>query len=155
MKSIGLHPCTLHGWKSRNPLEKSWSPGSASSPSESPTSSARLDSMRNVCDYLGSTLHLQSRSSSSAGPGSRSTLGICSQPMPVCPTRVRGFRGFSLSHNVRSQGEVDTLLKQAEEGGGRIIKSGHTADWGGYSGYFADPDGFLWEVAWNPRFPHL
>ena len=65
------------------------------------------------------------------------------------------FPGFSLAHNVRSPEEVDALLAEVEAGGGRILKPGHRADWGGYTGYFADPDGFLWEVAWNPHFPHV
>ncbi|HET9212535.1 MAG TPA: VOC family protein [Thermoanaerobaculia bacterium] len=66
-----------------------------------------------------------------------------------------GFPGFSLAHNVRSIEEVDRLLAEAAAGGGRIVKPGHETDWGGYAGYFADPEGFLWEVAWNPRFPHV
>jgi uncharacterized protein len=71
------------------------------------------------------------------------------------PSEGSGFSGVALAHNVRSAAEVDRLLEEAAAGGGRIVKGGHTADWGGYSGYFADPDGFLWEVAWNPRFPHV
>ena len=66
-----------------------------------------------------------------------------------------GFRGFSLAHNVRSPAEVDALLSRAAECGGTVLKRGHPTDWGGYSGYFADPDGFLWEVAYNPEFPHV
>jgi hypothetical protein len=66
-----------------------------------------------------------------------------------------GFPGFTLSHNVRTQPEVDSLLADVGARGGRVVKAGHPADWGGYTGYFADPDGFLWEVAWNPRFPHV
>ena len=64
-----------------------------------------------------------------------------------------GFRGFTLAHNVRTKEEVDTLLEQATAAGARLIKPAQTASWGGYSGYFSDPDGFLWEVAWNPDFP--
>ena len=71
------------------------------------------------------------------------------------PDDGRGFRGFTLAHNVRSPAEVDALLAEAARGGGRLVKPGGKADWGGYTGYFADPDGFLWEVAWNPRFPHV
>ena len=71
------------------------------------------------------------------------------------PAEGSGFSGMVLAHNVRSVPEVDRLLETAAAAGGRIVKAGHTADWGGYSGYFADPDGFLWEVAWNPRFPHV
>ena len=66
-----------------------------------------------------------------------------------------GFRGFALAHNVRSAAEVDALLARAAECGGQVLKRGHATDWGGYSGYFADPDGFLWEVAHNPGFPHV
>lgn len=67
----------------------------------------------------------------------------------------RGFPGFALAHNVRSEAAVDGLLNEIAAAGGRIVKPAHRADWGGYSGYFADPDGFLWEVAWNPDFPHV
>jgi catechol 2,3-dioxygenase-like lactoylglutathione lyase family enzyme len=66
-----------------------------------------------------------------------------------------GFPGFTLAHNVRSEAEVDRLLSEVAERGGTIVRSGRRADWGGYTGYFSDPDGFLWEVAWNPGFPHV
>jgi catechol 2,3-dioxygenase-like lactoylglutathione lyase family enzyme len=66
-----------------------------------------------------------------------------------------GFPGFALAHNVRSPEDVDRLLAEAAAGGGRLVKPGRRTDWGGYAGYFADPDGFLWEVAWNPDFPHV
>ncbi|HEX7004951.1 MAG TPA: VOC family protein [Trueperaceae bacterium] len=66
-----------------------------------------------------------------------------------------GFPGFALAHNVRTAEEVDAVLEEAERAGGRIVKPGAKAFWGGYTGYFADPDGFLWEVAWNPNFPHV
>ncbi len=71
------------------------------------------------------------------------------------PAEGTGFRGFALAHNVRSPEEVDQLLGEVAAGGGRVVKPGQTAEWGGYSGYFADPDGFLWEVAWNEHFPHV
>lgn len=60
--------------------------------------------------------------------------------------------GFALAHNVRTREEVDTVLAQAEAAGARLLKPGTDAVWGGYTGYFADPDGHLWEVAWNPFF---
>jgi uncharacterized protein len=63
-----------------------------------------------------------------------------------------GFAGFSLAYNTRSRGEVDAVLAEAERAGARILKPAEEAFWGGYSGYFADPDGFAWEVAWNPGF---
>ena len=62
-----------------------------------------------------------------------------------------GFSGFSLSHNVSQQPEVDALLKHVAAHGGRILQPGHSTEWGGYAGYFCDPEGFLWEVAWNPK----
>lgn len=71
------------------------------------------------------------------------------------PAEGGGFPGFSLAHNVRSEAEVDALLDEVAAGGGRIVKPAQHTDWGGYAGYFADPDEFLWEVAWNPHFPHI
>ncbi len=71
------------------------------------------------------------------------------------PADGSGFPGFALAHNVRSEADVDALLAEVAAGGGRLVRAGHKADWGGYSGYFADPNGFLWEVAWNPHFPHV
>jgi uncharacterized protein len=62
-----------------------------------------------------------------------------------------GFPGCTLAHNVRSPDEVDQLLETASSAGGRIMRPGDWSSWGGYTGYFADPDGFLWEVVWNPR----
>ncbi|WP_229843089.1 VOC family protein [Halomonas urumqiensis] len=66
------------------------------------------------------------------------------------PDSGGGFTGISLAHNVGSQAEVDSVLSEAERAGGRIVKPASKAEWGGYSGYFADPDGHLWEVAHNP-----
>jgi uncharacterized protein len=66
-----------------------------------------------------------------------------------------GFPGFALAHNVREREDVDRLLEELAAAGARIVKPAADADWGGRSGYFADPDGFLWEVAWNPHFPHV
>ncbi len=68
------------------------------------------------------------------------------------PAAGSGFRGFSLAHNVRTPEEVDRLLDEAVAAGATLIKPGQKVFWGGYSGYFSDPDGFLWEVAWNPHF---
>jgi catechol 2,3-dioxygenase-like lactoylglutathione lyase family enzyme len=68
------------------------------------------------------------------------------------PADGASFRGFSLAHNVRSEAEVDATLAQAVAAGAALIKPGQRVFWGGYSGYFADPDGFLWEVAHNPHF---
>ena len=63
-----------------------------------------------------------------------------------------GFEGITLAYNTRSREEVDEVLRLAADLGGRIVKHAQDAFWGGYSGYFADPDGHLWEVAWNPFF---
>jgi uncharacterized protein len=64
-----------------------------------------------------------------------------------------GFRGVTLAHNVRAKEDVAPVLAAAAAAGGAIVKPAHDAFWGGHSGYFADPDGHLWEVAWNPFFP--
>lgn len=64
-----------------------------------------------------------------------------------------GFSGIALAHNVRSREEVDAVLAKAGHAGGRILKPGQDTPWGGYAGYFADPDGHMWEVAWNPFWP--
>ena len=68
------------------------------------------------------------------------------------PRTPDDFPGFSLAHNVRTQEEVAEVLRAAEAAGARIVKPAADTEWGGHSGYFADPDGFLWEVAWNPHF---
>ena len=60
------------------------------------------------------------------------------------------FSGISLAYNARGREEVDRVLAEAQAAGGRIVRPAHDTFWGGYSGYFADPDGHLWEVAWNP-----
>ena len=64
-----------------------------------------------------------------------------------------GFGGVTLAQNVGSKPEVDAALEAAREAGAKILKPAEDTFWGGYSGYFADPDGHPWEVAWNPYFP--
>ena len=59
---------------------------------------------------------------------------------------------FTLGHNVASKAEVDALMAQAAQAGANIVKPAHDTFWGGYSGYFQDPDGHLWEVVWNPQW---
>ncbi|MDP1851340.1 MAG: VOC family protein [Candidatus Planktophila sp.] len=59
------------------------------------------------------------------------------------------FSGITLAHNVRERGEVDEVLATAEAAGANIVKPAADTFWGGYSGYFTDPDGYLWEVAWG------
>ena len=68
------------------------------------------------------------------------------------PAEGRGFRSFALAHNVGSAEEVDRVVEQLLAGGGRLIKKPEKVFWGGYSGYFADRDEHLWEVAYNPHF---
>lgn len=63
-----------------------------------------------------------------------------------------GFSGITLAHNVADRAAVDLVLAEAVEAGGVLLKPAREAEWGGYSGYFADPDGHPWEVAWNPFF---
>ncbi len=63
---------------------------------------------------------------------------------------IAGIAGITLAHNVRRHEEVDEVLVTAESAGGRVVKPAQVTFWGGYSGYFADPDGHLWEVAHNP-----
>jgi catechol 2,3-dioxygenase-like lactoylglutathione lyase family enzyme len=58
---------------------------------------------------------------------------------------------FSIGHNVGSREEVDAVMRQAAAAGATIVKPAGDAFWGGYSGYFQDPDGHLWEIAWNPQ----
>jgi catechol 2,3-dioxygenase-like lactoylglutathione lyase family enzyme len=60
---------------------------------------------------------------------------------------------FTLAHNVGSKAEVDTVMAQARQAGATIAKPAQDTFWGGYAGYFQDPDGHLWEVAWNPQWP--
>jgi catechol 2,3-dioxygenase-like lactoylglutathione lyase family enzyme len=66
------------------------------------------------------------------------------------PKEGRGFSGFALAHNVHSEPEVDEVFRQAIAAGATPVKQPQKVFWGGYSGYFADPDGHLWEVAHNP-----
>jgi uncharacterized glyoxalase superfamily protein PhnB len=63
-----------------------------------------------------------------------------------------GFEGFSLAHNVSSQRDVDEVVAQAVAAGALLVKKPQKVFWGGYSGYFKDLDGHLWEVAHNPLF---
>lgn len=58
---------------------------------------------------------------------------------------------LTIGHNVNSKKEVDAVMKQAKEAGAKIVKPAEDTFWGGYAGYFQDPDGHLWEVVWNPQ----
>ncbi|MCC7367132.1 MAG: VOC family protein [Chloroflexi bacterium] len=66
-----------------------------------------------------------------------------------------GFGGIVLSHNVRTRDEVDTAIAEVERAGGSVLRPARAMDWGGYCGHVADPDGHIWEIAWNPGFPIL
>jgi catechol 2,3-dioxygenase-like lactoylglutathione lyase family enzyme len=71
--------------------------------------------------------------------------------VPQIENRKTTFPGFSLGHCVRKKEDVDAILSQAEKAGGRIMKSARDKSWGGYSGNFADPDGYLWEVLYSDQ----
>ena len=68
------------------------------------------------------------------------------------PAAGEGFNRMTIAYNARSREDVDDVLDEARSIGAKIVKPAQEAFWGGYSGYFADPDGFLWEIAWNPFF---
>ena len=63
-----------------------------------------------------------------------------------------GFGGMTLAYNVRQRKDVEAVLAEAQVAGAKLLKAAEDTDWGGYSGYFADPDGYPWEVAWNPHW---
>lgn len=69
------------------------------------------------------------------------------------PPAAPGPTGVALAHNVGSRDEVDAVMAQAHHAGATLVKPAQTAFWGGYAGYFQDPDGHLWEVAFNPDLP--
>ena len=69
------------------------------------------------------------------------------------PAAADGFGGISLAYNGRTKAEVDAAMALAASIGAKILQPAHDVFWGGYIGYFADPDGHVWEVAWNPDFP--
>jgi len=68
------------------------------------------------------------------------------------PARPPAPAEFSLGHNVGSKSEVDVVMAQAKKAGATIVKAAHDTFYGGYAGYFQDPDRHLWEVVWNPAF---
>lgn len=69
------------------------------------------------------------------------------------PQGPRGTTDQCLAHNVNSSQEVEAVLAQAQAAGGTLVKAGQATSWGGYTGYFQDTEGHLWEVAWNPQWP--
>ena len=66
------------------------------------------------------------------------------------PAAGSGFPGVTIAHNCRDRAGVDAVLAEAEAAGAKILRPAEDTFWGGYCGYFADPDGHVWEVAWNP-----
>lgn len=68
------------------------------------------------------------------------------------PVSASSPTDLTLGHNVASRAEVDAVMAQATQAGAVVVKPAHDTFWGGYSGYFQDPDGHLWEVVWNPAF---
>lgn len=91
-------------------------------------------------DLLGQTLGLYPREDLA------DELGI-----PV--DAIGGFSGVTLAHNVRNKEDVAPLIERAVAAGGRPLKTAQDVFWGGFHGYFADPDGHVWEIAWNPFSP--
>ena len=72
----------------------------------------------------------------------------------VEPTPAGGFGGVTLSCNVESRGAVDALAARARAAGATIVKGPEDVSWGGYCAWVADPDGYLWELVWNPKWGH-
>lgn len=70
----------------------------------------------------------------------------------LVPNDGNGFAGFTMAYNVRTREEVDEVIEKLRQAGARVAKEPQEVFWGGYSAYFQDPDGYLWEVAWNPFF---
>jgi len=70
--------------------------------------------------------------------------------MGITPGIVPAYRGYSLAHNVRSEAEVEAIFARLKQHDATILKQPQKAFWGGYSGYFSDPDGHTWEIAYNP-----
>ena len=82
----------------------------------------------------------------------RAALAEDAHVAAVTPTAQQIFSGVTIAHNCRSEAEVDQVLADAVTAGATLQKPAQKVFWGGYSGYFADPDGHLWEVAYNPHF---
>ena len=71
------------------------------------------------------------------------------------PLQAASSTEFSLAHNVNSQAEVDAVIRQAVQAGAKLVKPAQATSYGGYAGYFLDPDAHLWEVAFNPGLASL
>ena len=68
------------------------------------------------------------------------------------PKITDGFAGITLAYNAKSKEEVNKIIELARKAGAKIVKEPQDVFWGGYHGYFSDPDGYFWEVAWGPNF---
>ena len=68
------------------------------------------------------------------------------------PTNQREFSGITLAYNAHRQEDVISIIERARTAGARVVKEPQETFWGGFSGYFADPDGYYWEIAWGPMF---
>lgn len=88
-------------------------------------------------DLIGQTLGLYPKSA-------------LAEDMGIPESEIGGFSGVTLAHNLREKSDVALLLAAAEAAGARILKPAQDVFWGGHHGYFADPDGHVWEIAWNP-----
>ncbi len=80
-------------------------------------------------------------------------IGLVAEGEPAEPAAPPGYRGVTLAINLNTEDDVDAALAHAASVGGAIIKPATKMSWGGYSGYFTDPDGHVWEVARAPGFP--
>lgn len=102
----------------------------------------RVDSQDGVIafDLIGQTLGLYPRAA-------------LEEELGLAPGSLSGRAATSLGHNVRDKDDVAPLLAKADAAGGTILKSAQDVFWGGHHGYFADPDGHIWEVAFNPFSP--
>jgi len=74
---------------------------------------------------------------------------------PAVPVTRGGFSGITLAHNARSKEDVIAIMERARSAGAGVVKEPQETFWGGFSGYFADPDGYHWEVAWGPMFEFM
>ncbi|MFY0691948.1 MAG: VOC family protein [Paracoccaceae bacterium] len=86
------------------------------------------------------------------------TLGLypkaaLADELGIEPAEIGGFSGVTLAHNVRDKADVAAVLERAVQAGGRLLKPAQDVFWGGHHGYFADPDGHVWEIAFNPFAP--
>jgi len=108
-------------------------------------SSASVPGVVSYFDTAGALLALVCTDDLAAGAGLPARLP------PANP--ATDFRGTTLTINVASPAAVDEALRAAVTAGATLVKAGNATEWGGYLGYFTDPDGYLWEITYNPNFP--